>query len=293
MPTISILILTYNSASYIEELFKSLFDKLKTRLDSGEYEIIIVDNDSKDETVTLVKELVQNKKNITVLESKENLGYAKGINKAAIIAKGELLIVINPDAVLLDEDFDGVFDEFKKEDKMAACGMSIEDFNGQKEKTAGNFFNPLTFFLYSVGLENLAGLRFCPDGKKKVDFVSGGFVAFRKSVFEKLGGFDEDYFMYVEDMDICYRAKKLGFLTYFLPLGTIKHKGQGSSSKEFAITNIYKGLVTFYAKHSSFFTLQYIKNLLSIKAASIIFIGTILGKKELVNTYTKALKTIE
>ena len=93
-------------------------------------------------------------------------------------------------------------------------------------------------------------------------------------------------------MDICFRAKKAGFTTMFLPYCAIEHKGQGSSSREFAIINIFKGLVLFYKKHGSFFEELYVRNLLSIKAALIIFVGSILGKRDTVTTYLNALKSI-
>jgi len=122
--------------------------------------------------------------------------------------------------------------------------------------------------------------------------VSGGFVAIRGEVFKQLNGYDADYFMYVEDMDLCFRAKELGFKTIYMPCAVIRHQGQGSSNREFAIVNIYKGIQIFNSKHSSFFMQQYVKNLLSLKAALIIFIASVFGRRTLVETYQKALKNI-
>jgi hypothetical protein len=263
-------------------------------LQNEEFEIIIEDNASGDNTIELVNEYIlrKNKKNILLHASKENSGYASGINNAAKVATGNILVVVNPDSELIEFDGKKITDEFENNKKLAIAGFKIVDFAGNSEKTAGKFFNPLTFLAYSLGFENYISLRFSPKKKTRVDFVSGGFVAFRKDAFQKLNGYDKDYFMYVEDMDMCFRAIKGGYDVYFLPYATIKHKGQGSSSREFAIVNIYKGLQTYYSKHGSFLTLFYIKNLLTIKAALIIFIGAVLGKKELVATYSKALKTI-
>lgn len=294
MPTISFLILTYNSSSYINRLLDSLIKILQDELRREEIEIIIEDNSSSDDTVELVKEYIEknNQKNIILHESRENKGYARGINSAAKLSHGGILVVINPDSELLEFDVKKITDEFKNNEKLAIGGLKVIDFQGKAEKTAGKFFNPFTFLAFALGFENIFNLRYSPNTKTKVDFVSGGFVAFRKESFEKLNGYDEDYFMYVEDMDVCYRAEKEGQSVYFLPFGTIRHKGQGSSSREFAIVNIYKGLQIFYSKNGSFFSTLYVKNLLTLKAALIIFIGAVLGKKDLVKIYSKALQTI-
>jgi GT2 family glycosyltransferase len=294
MPQISFLILTYNSSSHISSFFDSLLRIIKKELADERYEVVIVDNASTDSTSKDIKEYLKDKKDLPIsfYESEKNLGYAKGINKAAQNAKGEFFIVINPDAEVVEGEFEKVIDEYRNEPQLAIAGFTIVGFDGKRESTAGTFFNPFTFFLYAIGLEEKAGLRFSPDKKNRVDFVSGGFISFRKELFEKLNGYDKDYFMYVEDMDICYRAKKLGFKTFYLPFATLKHKGQGSSSREFAIINIYKGLQLFFEKNSSFLMTQYVKNLLTVKAALIIFIGVLFGKRELATTYLKALKSI-
>lgn len=290
MPAISFLILTYNSSQYLKSLFDSFEKFIGQEIQSGKYEIIIIDNASTDATALEIKKYTG--ENIRFFQNLENSGYASGINMASKKARGEILIAVNPDARLDQSDFDKVLQAFGEDRLMAIAGMSIENETGEREKNAGKFYNFFSFLLYCMGLDDVMGLRFAPSKKMKVDFVSGGFVAFRKKTFEKLKGFDEDYFMYVEDMDICYRAKKMGLSTYYLPYAKIIHKGQGSSNREFAVTNIYKGLITFYKKHGTFLTILYVKSLLRIKAASIIFLGSLSNKKNLVATYTKALKSI-
>lgn len=293
---ISFLILTYNSSSYIYSLLDSLSDKVGNSIRKGEYEIIIFDNASSDDTTDKISKYLKDRKewdgHIQFVKNSQNLGYAKGINMAAKKAKGDLLVVINPDAELIEADFGLLIDSFEQDKKMAAAGLRLVNLQGKNEKTAGKFYNPLTFLLFSLGLENLFNIRFAPEELMTVDYVSGGFIAIRKETFEQLKGYDEDYFMYVEDMDLCYRIKKMGMKTVYMPSAIIRHAGQGSSSREFAIVNIYRGLQIFYTKHSSLMMQQYVKNLLSLKAALIIFISTALGKRDLVSVYSHALKTI-
>lgn len=284
----------------------SLFEKMGNKIRNGKYEIIIVDNASQDDTHEKIREYFNSKKtlfedlkkgnkcskSVCFYQSNTNNGYAKGVNLASKFANGEFLVVINPDAELVEEDFGKIIEAFKSREKLGIAGLRVLGYDGKREKTAGKFYNPFSFLMYSMGLEDLISLRFAPDKLRKVDFISGGFIVFRHEIFKKLKGYDEDFFMYIEDMDICYRAKKLGFQTYFLSYAAIKHRGQGSSSREFAIVNIYQGIQIFSKKHYSYIAQQYVKNLLSLKAALIIFIGTVIGKKELVSTYSKALKTI-
>lgn len=305
MPKISFIILTYNSTRFLEPLFNSIFEKVGEEIKSGKYELIVVDNNSPDNCFEQIKKYFKKynglvcdvsknhdlKKPIKILNSGGNCGYAKGINMGAKYATGEVLLIMNPDSELLYDDFDKVYSEFNSNEKLAVAGLKLIGNHGI-EKTAGKFLNPLTFLFYSLGLEDIFSLRYASRNKEKVDFVSGGFTAIKRDVFDKLNGYDEDYFMYVEDMDLCYRAKKRGYEIYYLPYATIKHQGQGSSSREFAIVNIYKGLGMFYNKHSSHSMRNYVKGLLSIKAMLIVFLGTIFGKKEWVKTYMKAYKAL-
>lgn len=291
MPTVSILILTYNSSRFVTALLDSIEDKIGKFIEDGIYEVVVVDNNSYDDTVAVLRRHPLYKK-IRFYESDSNLGYAKGINFASKKAKGEFLVIINPDSELQESDFSKAIEYFDDK-KIGICGFLIKDYQDQPEYNAGRFYNILTFTLFSLGMESFFGLRFSPDCNTKVDYVSGGFMMVRADVFSELSGFDEKYFMYVEDMDLCYRAQKLGYDTHFLSFASIRHAGQGSSGKEFAIVNIYKGLVHFHSKNKGLVNVSYVRRLLRAKATLIIFIGTLLGKYDLVSTYKKALQAIK
>ncbi|MEO7046917.1 MAG: glycosyltransferase, partial [Ferruginibacter sp.] len=174
---ISFLILTYNSSSYIYSLLDSLIEKVGKEIQDGEYEIVILDNASEDDTMKKIKEYFKKKeiKTLQIITSKINLGYAKGINLAAKSASGEILIVVNPDGKLIKANFKQVISEFKSNTKIAIAGMRLVDSYGISEKTAGRFYNAFTFLLFTIGLEEIFGLRFAPSKFEQVDFVSGGF----------------------------------------------------------------------------------------------------------------------
>ena len=111
----------------------------------------------------------------------------------------------------------------------------------------------------------------------------------RKGLFEKLGGFDEHFFMYMEDMELCFRAKKRGFATYFFPKTVVVHNELGSGNRTFAVLSIYKGLLYFYKKHKTFIQYILVKLLLKAKAAFAFVVGLCTQNTYLIATYRKAL----
>lgn len=282
---ISIIILTYNSSKFIDSLLSGLISKYKKELKEQKLEIIIADNDSKDDTVKLAKTF----KEIRVVENGGNVGFAAGNNLAVKHAKGKLLIFMNPDVIVASGDVFDLIPEFEDE-KMGIVGGKIENYAGKRELSCGKVYNAFNIFLLSVGLEETMGVRFAPNKKEEVDFVSGAFLMIKKSLYETLLGFDEHYFMYIEDADLCFRAKKAGYKVLFSPLATIQHMGQGSSNRTFAVINIYKGLLYFQKNHMSALSYSLVKLLLKTKATVLIVMGKLVGNSYLIKTYEEAIK---
>ncbi len=284
MPKVSIIILTYNSSSYIADLLKSIKESQENLSD---YEVIVVDNSSTDDTLDKLEPF---KNEITVNRNEKNLGFAAGINEGSKTAKAEYILFINPDTKFDKGNIDDLVSVFEKFGNAGVVGGKLFDRNGKAEKSAGQFFGLIQIILMSLGLDELLGIRTSPDVIKKVDFVSGGFMIVKKEVFEKLNGFDENFFMYVEDVDFCKRAKKMGYLTYFTPEVSLLHLSHGSSSRSFAIENIYKGLLCYSKKHGNVLSYNLIRLVLKLKAALLVIIGTIFNNSYLVDTYLKALR---
>lgn len=282
MAQVSIIILTYNSAGFISNLIKSLIS-LKE-----DTEILVVDNDSSDETEGIAKKF----ENVKVYQTGKNLGFAKGINYGAKKANGGYLLFVNPDSVFENGAISDMVSIFEKKEKAGIIGGKLIDKDGNPEKSAGKFFGLFETLLLVLGLDEAFGVRFSPKNLSKVDFVSGGFMMVRRNLFEKLNGFDEKLFMYVEDMELSYRAKKLGFNTYFTPEVVISHAGQGSSNREFAVINIYKGILYFYSKHKSKLEYRIVKLMLKTKAGAIYLLGRITNNSYYTNTYKKALSEL-
>ncbi len=285
MPKISFVILTYNSSLYIEKLIKSLFTFFKEDIKKKKIEIIVVDNNSEDQTAVLVKKF----ENVRLIENKVNLGFSKGINLGVSQSRSEYVVILNPDTEFKGGDIFDVVEMFKKDRKLGVIGGRIINKYGNNEESAGRFLKTFEVFLMSLGLDEFFGVRSSPETLKEVDFVSGGFMIVRKDLFEKFSGFDENLFMYIEDMEFCFRVKKEGYRVMFDPKIYILHKSHGSSNRSFAIKNIYKGLLYFYKKHGNFLSYSIVKSMLYLKAFLLVIIGRIMNNKYLTDTYSKAL----
>lgn len=282
---ISVIILTYNSSNYIGGLLESLCSRYKNEIGDKKLEIIVADNGSQDNTIILAKPF----KDVKIVKNGGNFGFAKGNNIAAKQASGDILVFINPDSKFTDGD---IFDmsDVLKDPKVGVVGGNILNYNGGRELSCGKFYNLLNTFLLSVGLEEASGVRFSPEKEQEVDFVSGAFFAIRKELFEKLCGFDEHYFMYIEDSDLCFRIKKEGYKVMYSSKATIQHVGQGSSSRTFAVVNIYKGILYFHKKYMGVFSYHIVKFTLRTKAILLVMYGKISNNEYLVTTYEQAFK---
>jgi GT2 family glycosyltransferase len=288
MSKLSIVILSYNTKNLTLVCLKSIVYRYKTELQKKELEIIVVDNNSSDDSVGSIKDYIFRTKyggTINLIQSEENLGFAKGCNFGAKFAKGKYLLFLNSDTQVLDKGFIKMVQFLEKNPKVAILGGKLKNIDGSLQNSAGKFYNLFNLFLMLLGRDN----RQSPKDIVRVDWVSGACLMIGKDVFERLRGFDGHFFMYIEDMELCYNARKSGFLTYFYPDVSVVHQELGSSSRAFAIKNIYKGILYFYRKHrDSEYDLA--KFMLVIKATIAILIGTLARNKNLKTTYWEALK---
>lgn len=290
MVTLSIIVLTYNSSKYISNCLESIIEKYSTEIKSNVIELIIADNESSDATIKTAEKY--NKFGVKIVNNNKNLGFAKGNNEAVKKTHGRYILFINPDTELIYGSLPEMVDIFEKDDLLGVVGGKMVDFNGKNELSCGKEYSLLRTFFLAAGLDSVCGNRFSPNRQREVDSVSGGFMIVRASLFEKLHGFDENFFMYIEDIEFCLRVKKVGYRVMFSPAATIKHLGQGSSNKSFAIANIYKGLLYLYKKHHSRFSYVVVKLLLVAKARVLVLTGKMLDNKNLTATYVDALKNI-
>lgn len=206
-PFLAILKHISTSSLYIKNCLSSIFSFYKDEIKKGEYELIIFDNASDDNTVNIIKDFLKDvkfKENILLKINNNNLGFGKGINNASSYAKGKFLLFLNSDTELLDKNFSHIIDNMNGNKKIGVLGGQIMDSFGNKEQSAGKQYNFLNTLFLALGLENRMKVRFSPIKESEVDFVSGGFMFVRKDLFEDIGGFDGKFFMYMEDVEMCF-----------------------------------------------------------------------------------------
>ena len=283
---LSIIIINYKTFDLTKKCIDSLHDLLSKEI-GKDVEIIIVDNGSGEDEVSSLQKL-RDKIGFKLVLSKENLGFGAGCNFGTQMAQGENLLFVNSDAKVTLGIIE-MADELNRENDLGILGGKIIAENGQTEKSAGKFYNIWHLFLMLIGGQRFGIDRFKPKTFEKVDWVSGGFMMVKKEVFEKLSGFDESYFMYLEDMDLCLRALKTGFKTYYFPNAQIVHRQHGSSNRQFAIINIYKSLITFYRKNTSKIEYNIAISLLFSKAIVSYSLGIIFRRQGLKSTYGEVL----
>lgn len=286
---LSIVILSYNTKNLTLQCIQSVIKQYENELEKKEIEIIVVDNNSIDGSPLEILKIKNKIPNLTLTLNKKNVGFARGCNIGAKETLGKYILFLNSDTKVLNRGFLSMIEFLEKNPKIAILGGRLENNDGSTQASCGKFYNLFNLLIMLLGLERLGRLRSSPSKIKKVDWVSGACMMVVQSVFEKLTGFDEKFFMYIEDMEICFRAEKLGYATYFYPNIKLRHKSLGSSNRTFAIINIYKGISYFYAKHKTYLGYLVARTLLIVKALVLILIGSLIFNSNLRERYKKAI----
>lgn len=239
-PELSVVLVNYNGLNYL----KNCIDALLLNLKNIDFEIIVIDNNSQDGSCTFLK---KHYPEIILIESTVNLGFGKGNNEAVKRAKGKYLLLINNDTIVLDPLL-AILNFLKSEVSIGIVGIKMLDGNKNYLASAGNFPNFRNLFqmkkLLEIGTEFITG-TFTKESYE-VDWLSGSFLMTPTQVFKEVGGFDEDYFLYVEDVDFSKRMANKGYKRVFLPNFSYIHFVGFNSSKNYLLV---KGYETYNDKH--------------------------------------------
>lgn len=282
---VSLVILSYNKRDLTAECLTTIFKNIPAR----EFEVIVVDNASTDDSVEYIKKHFPK---VKLIENNRNAGFAGGCNLGAKQAKGEYILFLNNDAKLSSNPLPPMIEAFTTHTDAGIVGGLLLNHNGSLQRSFGAFYTVINVAYLLFAGESGELKRFKSNDVSATDWVSGGFMLIRRDVFEKVKGFNESYFMYIEDMDLCYRVKKAGFGVYNTPHAKVEHLGQGSTNKTFAVVHIFEGLQIFYKQQRSGVEYIIVKLLLFIKASVSLLIGLITCNKYLISTYFSALKTL-
>lgn len=305
-PSLSVVIVTYNSQSEIIACLDGLIRYVKLP-----FEIIVVDNASKDKTIEKIENLEFRMKqsfafqaeNLRLVKNKENVGFGQGCNIGIKQAEGDYFLILNPDTRLEEDAVSAQIDYLKNHSEVGIVGAKIVGPDQKLAMPGGFFPTPLRvinwmLFIDDIPLINKLLKSYHPrafyfNKTKELDWVTGAFFLLRRKVYDKVGGFDPNIFMYVEEVEYCYRAKKAGFGVVFNPETQIIHIGQASSKglRRAPTVGEYKGIIYFYQKHNPQF-LPLIKLLLRIGAVLRILIFGVLGRKQSFLNYKEAYAVV-
>ena len=233
------------------------------------YEIIIFDCGSSDGSTRYIEKETLTRRNIKLLKSDKNEGFCRGSNLAAKSACGKYLIFLNPDTKILEGKITSLVDFLKEKEaageKVGVTGVKTINYDGTLQYSSRAFPSILrqffeSFFLFKIfGKSKIFGSYFMTwwdhNNIMETDWVSGSFMFIKKELFNAFSGFDEEYFMYSEDTDICLRLKKGGFKNYYYPFYTIMHLDSAIASRNLLSREIgiWKSRRLYFKKNYSSF----------------------------------------
>ncbi|MDQ3069283.1 MAG: glycosyltransferase family 2 protein [Acidobacteriota bacterium] len=254
-PDLSIVIVTFNSSREIAACLASL----PPALDGMASEVIVVDNASSDGTARLVADGFPG---VRLIETGANLGFSGGVNAGLRAATGRYAAWLNPDSRVIDGRFKDVVDWLDAHPAVGIAGLKLVDEHGGVEPSSRGFpsYHSALGHRYSlltrIWPANPLSRRYLRTGAERTgvgqaDWVSGAALVHRRELGEQLGGLDERFFMYCEDVDFCYRAMQRQWETRYLPLVTVLHEIGASSRrvKPAMIRARHESLWKYYKKH--------------------------------------------
>jgi len=256
---LSIIIVNYNVKEFLQNLLHSI-EKASANISK---EIIVIDNASEDGSVEVLKEKFPS---IKLIENNINSGFGKANNQGLEIANGKYILFINPDCIVSEDTFDKMISFFESHPDCGLAGCKILNSDGTLQLACRRSFpGPWTSFTKVTGLSTLFpkskmfaryNLTYLNENETyEVDAISGSFMMIRKDVYEKTGGFDEQFFMYGEDLDLCYRVQKNGYKVFYVHDTQIIHyKGESTKRSNLDETKVfYDAMHLFVKKHLSSF----------------------------------------
>jgi GT2 family glycosyltransferase len=273
-PVLSIIIASYNTSELTINCLKSIFADKGLELDLSKInnslktptEIILVDNNSTDSTLLEVKKL---KYHLKIIANKENIGFSKANNQGLKIAQGNYVLLLNTDTIILHSAISQSLDWLSSHPENYGCTAQLLNADKTIQASGGFFPNLPNIFTWCLGLDDLPFINklikplhphtpefythdnfYLKDHPQ--DWVTGAYMLVRKNVLDGVGGFDSDYFMYSEELEMCYRIHKRNpqsSLWYLVGPQIIHLGGASSINKQKIFDREYQGILYFFNKH--------------------------------------------
>ncbi|WP_054942190.1 glycosyltransferase family 2 protein [Paenibacillus ihuae] len=254
---VSILILNYNTCRLTLDCIRSVYES-----DTNySYEIILIDNHSHDDSVEKISAEFPD---VLLIANSENVGFARGNNQGMEVASGRYVLLLNSDTVIRRDTLETMVSFMDSRPDLGASGCKVILPDGSLDKACKRGFpTPSASFYYAFGFSKLFPDKpkfngyqlgyLDPDQAYPVDCLVGAFMLLRRKTIDQVGGLDEEFFMYGEDLDWCYRIKEAGWGIYYYPQTSIIHlKGGSARRRPFKIVyEFHRAMILFHRKHYS------------------------------------------
>jgi len=251
---LSILIVNWNTRDFLDACLHSLMRDIVGK----KAEIIVVDNASTDGSADMVRDKYPS---VKLIQNETNVGYARGNNQAMKLASHEYYLLLNPDTEVTEFALERLLDFMISYPGVGAAGCRLIHPNGVVQRSVRTFPTPDVILFEALGLSKLFP-RHRWFGKyrmgwwnyadlREVDQPMGSCLILRRKAIEEVGGMDEEFPIFFNDVDLCYRLKRAGWRIYFVPDATVIHHGGRSTSqvRREMIIESHRSLLRFYEKH--------------------------------------------
>lgn len=245
---LSVIILNYNVSFFLRQCILTVQEALA----GIESEIIVIDNDSKDGSCEMVKKHFPK---IKLIENNENIGFSKANNQGVALAKGEYVCILNPDTAVAKDTFLKALAFAESKSDLGALGIRFIDGTGNfLPESKRNIPSPKVSLFKILGIKSKKNSYYADqladDKTGEVPVLVGAFMLLKTNVYKEVGGFDEDYFMYGEDIDLSYKLLKANYKNYYLGSVTMLHyKGESTTRDKIYLRRFYGAMHIFYKKH--------------------------------------------
>jgi GT2 family glycosyltransferase len=279
---LSVIIVNWNTGALLRDCVESVYRETKRH----SFEVIVVDNASSDDSLSLVESEF---KAAVVIKNSKNLGFAKGNNIGVEAAEGKYVILLNPDTKVLYGALDKICNYLETAaNDVGAAGPMLLNKDGSFQTEQGMRFPALgTAFAQYFFLSRIFGLPgiFMNRALKKtsdVDWLCGACLASPRKIYKEMGGLDEKYFLYAEDMDICYRLREKGYRSVFLPGAAIMHISKQSTSKQGEEVSKYQieGLKDFFRRRNPAWKYKVFKDILFAGLAARFLVFSVISREK-------------
>ena len=249
---LSVVIVNYQTFELTRNTINSIFEYSYP----FSYEILVVDNASSDDSLSKLQDYFKDK--VTFIASKENNGFAAGNNQALRIAKGRYVLLLNSDTIVWENTLEDIYNYMEEHTDVGASGCRVLLENGDLDKACKRSFPNVKnsffrlFHIPTNSKDDNYNLDDLPDDEiYEIDCLTGAFMFMRAEALNEAGLLDETFFMYGEDIDLCYRIKKAGWKIIYYGESKITHLKGASSKKQKnkLIYEFYRAMYIYYKKH--------------------------------------------